>query len=75
MVALRFILEFLEALFFPGAMFLCSSWYTKNELAKRIPILYAAVQMAGAFGSLLGSTIMGGMNGKAGLADWRWLCE
>jgi hypothetical protein len=27
--------------------------------------------MAGAFGGLLGSAIMGGMDGKAGLADWR----
>ncbi|EXF78309.1 hypothetical protein CFIO01_00304 [Colletotrichum fioriniae PJ7] len=30
-------------------------------------------QMAGAFGGLLGSAIMGGMDGKLGLADWRWL--
>ncbi|KAH0359256.1 MFS general substrate transporter, partial [Aureobasidium melanogenum] len=29
--------------------------------------------MAGAFGGLLGSAIMGGMDGKAGLAAWRWL--
>ncbi|KAL6410807.1 allantoate permease [Ilyonectria robusta] len=30
--------------------------------------------MAGAFGGLLGSAIMAGMDGKAGLANWRWLC-
>lgn len=58
-----------------GSLFLFSSWYTKKELAKRISILYAAGQMAGAFGGLLGSAIMGGMEGKAGLAAWRWLCE
>lgn len=29
--------------------------------------------MAGAFGGLLGSAIMGGMNFAAGIADWRWL--
>ncbi|KAI1868231.1 hypothetical protein JX265_007054 [Neoarthrinium moseri] len=73
MVALRFILGFVEAPFFPGALFLFSAWYTKKELAARISILYAAGQMAGAFGGLLGSAIMGGMDGKAGLADWRWL--
>lgn len=58
-----------------GALYLFSSWYTKKELAVRISVLYAAGQMAGAFGGLLGSAIMGGMDGKLGLADWRWLCE
>lgn len=57
-----------------GALFLFSSWYTKKELAVRISVLYAAGQMAGAFGGLLGSAIMAGMDGKAGLANWRWLC-
>ncbi|KAH0334546.1 MFS general substrate transporter, partial [Aureobasidium melanogenum] len=73
MICLRFCLGFVEAPFFPGSLFLFSSWYTKKELAKRISILYAAGQMAGAFGGLLGSAIMGGMDGKAGLAAWRWL--
>ncbi|KAH7152576.1 major facilitator superfamily domain-containing protein [Dactylonectria macrodidyma] len=73
MIALRFLLGFVEAPFFPGALFLFSSWYTKKELAVRISVLYAAGQMAGAFGGLLGSAIMAGMDGKAGLANWRWL--
>ncbi|KAM0349839.1 hypothetical protein ACHAP4_010194 [Fusarium culmorum] len=73
MIALRFILGFVEAPFFPGALFLFSSWYTKKELAVRISVLFAAGQMAGAFGGLLGSAIMAGMDGKAGLANWRWL--
>ncbi|KAL6244141.1 hypothetical protein RBB50_009011 [Rhinocladiella similis] len=73
MIALRFLLGFVEAPFFPGALFLFSSWYTKKELAKRISILYAAGQMSGAFGGLLGSAIMSGMDGKAGLPAWRWL--
>ncbi|KAH6895908.1 major facilitator superfamily domain-containing protein [Thelonectria olida] len=73
MIVLRFLLGFVEAPFFPGALFLFSSWYTKHELAIRISILYAAGQMAGAFGGLLGSAIMGGMDGKAGLPSWRWL--
>ncbi|KAL1875715.1 hypothetical protein VTK73DRAFT_9904 [Phialemonium thermophilum] len=73
MVVLRFLLGFVEAPFFPGALFLFSSWYTKRELAVRISVLFAAGQMSGAFGGLLGSAIMGGMDGKAGIADWRWL--
>lgn len=58
-----------------GALFLFSSWYTKKELAARISILYAAGQMSGAFGGLLGSAIMSGMVGKGGLSAWRWLCK
>ncbi|KAL8301202.1 hypothetical protein RB597_001896 [Gaeumannomyces tritici] len=73
MVVLRFLLGFVEAPFFPGALFLFSSWYTKKELAKRISTLFAAGLMAGAFSGFLGSAIMGGMDGVAGLADWRWL--
>ncbi|KAF2021513.1 MFS general substrate transporter [Aaosphaeria arxii CBS 175.79] len=73
MIVLRFVLGFVEAPFFPGALYLFSSWYTKRELAKRISILYAAGQMSGAFGGLLGSAIMSGMDGKAGLPAWRWL--
>ncbi|EMC96903.1 hypothetical protein BAUCODRAFT_68817 [Baudoinia panamericana UAMH 10762] len=73
LIALRFCLGFVEAPFFPGALFLLSSWYTKKELAKRISILYAAGQMSGAFGGLLGSAIMSGMDGLAGLPSWRWL--
>lgn len=54
-----------------GALYLFSSWYTKAELAKRISVLYAAGQMSGAFGGLLGSAIMSGMDGKGGLPAWR----
>ncbi|KAJ5690308.1 hypothetical protein N7462_004700 [Penicillium macrosclerotiorum] len=73
LLALRFVLGFVEAPFFPGALFLFSSWYTKKELAARISILYVAAQISGAFGGLLGSAIMSGMNGKASLPAWRWL--
>ncbi|KAJ6005846.1 hypothetical protein N7451_003790 [Penicillium sp. IBT 35674x] len=73
LLALRFILGFVEAPFFPGALFLFSSWYTRKELAARISILYVAAQISGAFGGLLGSAIMSGMDGKAGLPAWRWL--
>ncbi|KAJ5261214.1 hypothetical protein N7478_011809 [Penicillium angulare] len=65
--------SFVEAPFFPGALFLFSSWYTKKELAARISILYVAAQISGAFGGLLGSAIMSGMDGKAELSAWRWL--
>lgn len=30
---------------------------------------------ADGFGSILAAAIIAGMEGKAGLAGWRWLCE
>ncbi|PAV20854.1 MFS general substrate transporter [Pyrrhoderma noxium] len=49
----RFFLGFVEAAFFPGALFLLSK--------------------CNAFGTLMASGILDGMEGKLGRAAWRWL--
>ena len=69
----RFFLGFVEAAFFPGALFLLSKWYKRNELGLRTAILYCGNIISNAFGSLLASGILDGMNGKLGRAAWRWL--
>ncbi|KIP07693.1 hypothetical protein PHLGIDRAFT_127467 [Phlebiopsis gigantea 11061_1 CR5-6] len=69
----RFFLGFVEAAFFPGALFLLSKWYKRNELGMRVAILYCGNIISNAFGSLLASGILDGMNGKLGHAAWRWL--
>lgn len=69
----RFFLGFVEAAFFPGALFLLSKWYKRNELGLRVAILYCGNIISNAFGSLLASGILDGMNGKLGHAAWRWL--
>ncbi|VDC06986.1 unnamed protein product [Peniophora sp. CBMAI 1063] len=69
----RFFLGFVEAAFFPGALFLLSKWYTKSELGSRISILYCGNIISNAFGSLLASGILSGMDGALGHAAWRWL--
>lgn len=40
LVTVRFILGIVEAPFFPGAIFLLSSWYTRKEMAMRCAILF-----------------------------------
>ena len=67
----RFFLGFVEAAFFPGALFLLSKWYTREELGLRIAILYCGNIISNAFGSLLASGVLNGMNGKLGRAAWR----
>jgi len=45
LLAVRVILGVVEAVFFPGVIFLLSAWYTKQELGKRFACLYIAQQV------------------------------
>ncbi|KAF8639982.1 hypothetical protein AX17_001228 [Amanita inopinata Kibby_2008] len=69
----RFFLGFVEAAFFPGALFLLSKWYKREELGLRTAILFSGNIISNAFGALLASGILGGLQGKGGHAAWRWL--
>ncbi|KAK5161644.1 hypothetical protein LTR04_003931 [Oleoguttula sp. CCFEE 6159] len=73
LVVVRFFLGFVEAPFFPGAVFLMSCWYTRAELTKRISWLYSGNALANMFGGLLGAGILGNLSGAHGIAGWRWL--
>lgn len=69
----RFFLGFVEAAFFPGALFLLSKWYTRSELGVRTAVLSCGSLISNAFGSLIASGILNGMEGRLGHAAWRWL--
>jgi hypothetical protein len=57
--------------FFPGALFLLSSWYTKKELALRTSILYSGSLLSGAFGGLIGASIENYVHNFLGISSWR----
>ncbi|KAH7930098.1 MFS general substrate transporter [Leucogyrophana mollusca] len=69
----RFFLGFVEAAFFPGSLFLLTKWYKRTEIGLRTAILYCGNIISNAFGALIASGILGGMNGDLGHAAWRWL--
>ncbi|KAM5540332.1 hypothetical protein V8D89_005790 [Ganoderma adspersum] len=69
----RFFLGFVEAAFFPGALFLLSKWYKRSELGVRTAVLSCGSLISNAFGSLIASGILDGMEGKLGHSAWRWL--
>ncbi|KAI0013753.1 MFS general substrate transporter [Xylariaceae sp. FL0662B] len=71
--ALRFFLGFVEAAFYPGALFLISSWYRRSEMGLRSAILFSATQLGSAFSGLIGAGIKSGLEGARGLESWRWL--
>jgi MFS family permease len=73
LLACRILLGVVEAPFFPGAIMLMSSWYTRAELAHRIAWFYSGSSLANMFGGLLGAGILGNLNGAHGIAGWRWL--
>jgi MFS family permease len=73
LVVVRFLLGFVEAPFFPGAVFLMSSWYNRAELTRRIAWLYTGNALANMFGGLLGAAILGNLEGDLDRAGWRWL--
>ncbi|KAF5605864.1 nicotinamide mononucleotide permease [Fusarium pseudoanthophilum] len=63
LTALRFLLGFVEAAFYPGAMATLSAWYVRKELAVRTAIFYSGSLISGAFSGLIAAGIIDGMNG------------
>ncbi|RAK85160.1 pantothenate transporter [Aspergillus costaricaensis CBS 115574] len=72
LLAVRAILGIAEAVFFPGAIYYLSAWYTKAELGKRIAGLYIAQQVGNAFGGLFAAAILQ-LDGVHNIAGWQWL--
>lgn len=72
-MAIRFFQGVAEASTFVGTHFILGSWYTERELGKRSGIFTAS----GLAGTLIGGFIQTGihssLDGKSGLAGWRWL--
>lgn len=62
-----------EAPFFSGVLFYLSKWYTKRELGLRMSIFYSGSLLSGAFGNLIASGILNGMDGERGITAWQWL--
>ncbi|EXL95901.1 major facilitator superfamily domain-containing protein [Fusarium oxysporum II5] len=72
LVACRVILGVFEAGFFPGAVFIDSSWYPRYELQQRRAIFYTASAFSGAISGLLAFGIAC-LDGARGTAGWRWI--
>ncbi len=73
LIAFRVVIGCLEAGFAPGVLLILSSWYKRNEQSKRFSVYISAAILSGAFGGLIAGAIEGGLDGKYGIAGWRWL--
>lgn len=72
LVALRLILGILEAGYFPGCVYLLSTWYTRFQVAKRYSVFYLIGSLASALSGILAYALMQ-MDGVSGVAGWRWI--
>ncbi|KAK4994195.1 hypothetical protein LTR66_005731, partial [Elasticomyces elasticus] len=72
LVGLRVILGVLEAGFFPGCVYLLSTWYVRYDMGKRYSVFYLLGSLASACAGILAFGLMQ-MNGLQRLTGWRWI--
>ncbi|MGH7619295.1 MAG: MFS transporter [Gemmatimonadaceae bacterium] len=70
--AIRFILGFAEAGFFPGIVYYFGDWFPERQRARAIASFMAAVPLSSALGGPLGGSLLS-LSGHLGLAGWQWL--
>ena len=70
-IATRLLLGITESGFIPGGLWTLSTWYTREETAKRVMVFYFGNQFGQASSKLLAYGILH-MRGVGGKAGWFW---
>ena len=68
----RVVLGICEGGFFPGAVYLITTWYTRYQLQLRLTIFYMTGSLLSGFSGLIAFAIQD-LEGKGGLRGWRWI--
>jgi MFS family permease len=71
--ALRFLLGAAEGGFFPGVVFLLSSWFPDRRRGRIMGLFVAAIPVAGILGGPLSGFLLHHLDGLWGLRGWQWL--
>lgn len=71
-ISTRLLLGITESGFIPGGLWTLSTWYTRQETAKRVMVFYFGNQFGQASAKLLAYGILH-MRGIGGKAGWFWL--
>ncbi|KAI9839484.1 MAG: hypothetical protein M1819_002109 [Sarea resinae] len=72
-IAIRFFVGLAESVFYPAAHTILGAWYKPSELAKRACIFHSSSAAASMFSGYLQAGVYKGLNGRGGLAGWKWL--
>ncbi|KAK5109247.1 hypothetical protein LTR62_007229 [Meristemomyces frigidus] len=70
---IRFFQGFFEAACFVGVQWILGSWYKPEEIGKRTAIFTSSGLAGSMFSGLMQGAIYQSLDGRAGLAGWRWL--
>ncbi|KAK0197980.1 major facilitator superfamily domain-containing protein [Armillaria mellea] len=71
--ALRFFVGAFGSLYFPTIQYILGSWYRRTEITKRAAIFFVASQVGSMSSGYLQAAIYSTLDGRHGLAGWRWL--
>ena len=70
--ALRLLLGFAEAGFFPGVIYYFTQWFPDHRRARATSVFTIGIPVSSLIGGPLGASLLG-LDGLAGLAGWQWL--
>ena len=70
--ALRVLLGVAEAGFFPGIVWYLGRWFPERDRARAMSWFMIGIPLAGVIGGPVGGALLS-LNGRLGLAGWRWL--
>jgi MFS family permease len=73
LILVRFFLGFVEAPFYPGALYILSMFCTRKELATRVSILYAGNIFAVSFAGFIAAACFATLDDKHCMHGWQWL--
>src|SRR6202012_5258852 len=71
-LAVRFLLGFFEAGFFPGMILYLTFWFPAAYRARVIGAFMLAIPVTGVIGGPLATSLLE-LNGTLGLTGWQWL--
>lgn len=72
LLGVRLLLGILECGYFPGCVYLLSTWYTRFEGARRYALFYLIGSCASALSGILAYGLQQ-LEGRQGLGGWRWI--
>ncbi|KAI9925407.1 hypothetical protein ASPWEDRAFT_741562 [Aspergillus wentii DTO 134E9] len=62
-----------ECVAYPGVIYCIGCWYKRSEVSRRLSLFYIAGPLGTMFAGYFQSACYTNLNGKQGLAGWRWL--
>ncbi|KAH3671544.1 hypothetical protein OGAPHI_000247 [Ogataea philodendri] len=69
---LRFLIGFCEGIAFPSSVYILGSWYTRDEVFRRVMAFSVSSSLGGMFSGYLQTAAYNNLSGKGGLSGWKW---